>query len=111
MSASPAFFSLSSDERDALQEYWRFYEPRSQLISKDVRRRAADLPEWMPILASASSETSAEEERRTHQLQRNAIVEDRWEPYLEDLRMQGIHYAQAGVSYSAWFDLIRVFRD
>ncbi|MBA3463587.1 MAG: EAL domain-containing protein [Deltaproteobacteria bacterium] len=105
------FFKLNPEDREALQEYWRFYEPRSAVISKDVRRRAADLPEWKPILETLSSDQIDERERRSQQLQRNAIVEDRWDPYLEDLRAQGIQYAEAGVSYSGWFDLIRLFRD
>jgi two-component system cell cycle sensor histidine kinase/response regulator CckA len=102
---------LDSDDHAALQEYWRFYEPHSASISRDVRRIAAALPEWKAILTSQSSEQLLEEDQRTLGLQRDAIVEDRWEPYLESLRATGTRYAEAGVSYSAWFDLYAVFRD
>jgi len=39
------------------------------------------------------------------------LVEDRWDSYVAKLRAQGEHYAVAGVRYSAWFDLLRSYRD
>src|SRR5207248_1406537 len=40
-----------------------------------------------------------------------AILEDRWEPYLEVLHAQGEHYALAGTSYGAWLELLGDYRD
>jgi len=98
-------------DRAALRAYWQFYEPRSAAIADDLRSQATRLVEWKAVIEATPPEAAAEQERRGRQLQRMAIVEDQWEPYLDDLRTQGIRYAEAGVSYAAWIELIAAFRN
>ena len=51
------------------------------------------------------------QESADRKLQRAAILEGKWAPYLESLRKQGAHYARSGVSYGAWFELFAAMRE
>ena len=98
---------LSSDAVEALQAYWRFFEPRSAHITAQIRRYAAASPVWGPVVAGIPSV----QESADRKLQRAAIIEGKWAPYLESLRAQGAHYARSGVAYDAWFELFSAMRD
>src|SRR5439155_12659883 len=45
------------------------------------------------------------------ELQRRAVIDGDWAPYLDDLRKQGVTYAQMGVTFLAWYDVLAIYRD
>jgi rsbT co-antagonist protein RsbR len=49
-------------------------------------------------------------DRRNLALQRAAILDNKWGPYLEDLSVQGNAYANMGIAFPAWYEVIRLFR-
>jgi PAS domain S-box-containing protein len=102
---------LSADDKAALREFWRFYEPRRASISERVLAAASRLPEWANVLASLSPDETWRQEQESYNLQKEALLADQWDPYIASLQAQGEHYAESGVSHSAWFDLIRAYRD
>lgn len=107
----PSRIRLSPEDREALLEYWRFYEPIHAEVGEDVRRALAELPEWRELMRSAQAGDTIEQARRTIALQQEAIVEGNWLPYLDELYAQGSRYAQAGVTFLAWYDVIALFRE
>ena len=98
---------LSSDAVESLRAYWRFFEPRSAHITAQIRRYAAASPVWGPVIAAMPSV----QESADRKLQRAAIIEGQWAPYLASLRAQGAHYARSGVTYGAWFELFAAMRE
>jgi PAS domain S-box-containing protein len=102
---------LSVAERAAIREFWGFYEPRRASIAQQVLVAAQRLPEWASVLSGSVHQQAAEQDAAVHELQRRAVLEGEWEPYLTSLRARGEQYAQAGVSYSAWFALMRAYQD
>jgi len=102
--------NLTPDERDGLQDYWRVYEAHREEVTAQLMKMASHHPELRRFLLNADSRPSAEEQARSHELQRNAILQNDWEPYLENLQRQGMGYAQAGLSFHAWFEIVAAFR-
>ena len=94
-----------------MAEYWRFYEPLVDEINESLRSSLLQLPEWAPIIRATSPEDSAAQQRRSNELQRKAILDGDWAPYLQDLGSQGAQYARAGISFLAWFDVIAIYRE
>jgi PAS domain S-box-containing protein len=94
-----------------MREFWTFYEPRRSTITARMLATAMRSPEWAAILANAPADVLDQQQEESHRLQAQAILENRWEPYLASLAAQGEQYARLGVSYSAWFELIRAYRD
>lgn len=102
---------LTADDKAALAEYWKFYEPLSDAISKELRESLMKIPEWVPILKMIPPEQEAANAARSRELQRTAMLEGNWAPYLDDLRVQGINYAKMGISFIAWYDVIAIYRE
>ena len=102
---------LTAEERQALQDYWRVYEPHREEIAVQLLEMARQHPEFKIILQNqASRPPTAEEQARSADLQRNAVLHNDWEPYLRSLQQQGMNYARGGLTFHAWFELIGAFR-
>ncbi|HEX6270918.1 MAG TPA: PAS domain S-box protein [Anaerolineales bacterium] len=101
---------LTSDEKEGLQNYWNIYEAHREEITAQLMELASQHPEFRHIMQNATSRPSAEQQAASRELQRNAIFDDDWEPYLENLQIQGMGYAKTSLSFHAWFELIRALR-
>jgi PAS domain S-box-containing protein len=102
--------ALTPDEQHGLQDYWQVHEAHREEINALLQEVAAQHPEFKNILQNQASQPSAEQQAASWAMQRNAIVHDRWAPYLQSLQEQGMMYARAGLSLRAWFELIGAYR-
>jgi hypothetical protein len=93
-----------------LQDYWKVYEVHREEITAQLQAMASQHAEFKFILQNTAAQPTAEEQARNRELQRNAVLHGEWEPYLKNLQRQGMGYAQAGLSFHAWFELIAAFR-
>lgn len=107
---TPSRIRLSPEDKHALTAYWQFYEPIAAEVGEELRHALAELPEWRELLRNLPQDTT-EQDRRSLALQREALVEGNWLPYIEDLYAQGAQYANMGVTFLAWYDVIALFRD
>lgn len=98
-------------DRAALDAYWSFYEPLADAISDELRRRCLALPVFAEIVRAMTPEQHRDQDRRSRELLRRALVDDAWAPYLGELATQGTVYAKMGVGFGAWFDVLALFRD
>ncbi len=110
-SAIPTRVRLTAQDKEALAEYWRFFEPISPEINEELRASLLALPEWGPLIRGMSADQIAEQNRLGRERQHKALVDGNWAPYLEDLRTQGVQYARSGVSFVAWYDVIAIYRE
>jgi PAS domain S-box-containing protein len=101
---------LTAGEKRGLRDYWGVYEAHREEISAQLLRMAGEHPEFKFILQNTPSQPSASQNGTENELQRQAIFNDEWEPYLKSLQLQGMHYAQAGLSFHAWFEIVGAFR-
>src|SRR5213078_2229049 len=102
---------ITAEDKVAMAAYWKFYEPHADAISKALRESLAHLPEWAPILKLTSQAQQQQQEREGRERQRAAMVDGNWAPYLDYLRKQGIAYANMGVTFVAWYDIIAIYRE
>lgn len=111
MAAIPTRLQLTAEDKGALKEFWKFYEPIAGEVNAELRRSLDALPEWAPIVRAQTPTQIVDGDRRSLELQRRALDGDDWAPYLEDVRAQGATYAKMGVSFLAWYDVIAIFRE
>jgi rsbT co-antagonist protein RsbR len=109
--ALPTRMRLTADDKIALADYWKFFEPISPAINEELRESLLHIPEWTPLIRSMPPEQARASEARSRELQRSAFVDGEWAPYLEHLREQGFTYAKLGVSFIAWYDVIAIYRE
>lgn len=112
ITANLRFFlpELGVEEQQGLQDYWDIYEAHRNEIDADLIRFAVQIPEFKSIMENPSFQQTAEQRQAAQERQRHAIYEGAWEPYLENLWEQGRQYAQAGIPFRAWFELVSAFR-
>ena len=104
---SPKF---TTEESQGLQDYWGVYEEHRQKIASDLVNVAEEFPEFRFILQNSSLQPTPEQQKANIEKQQRAIYQGEWEPYIESLWQQGKTYAQAGLSFHAWFEITGVFR-
>ncbi len=101
---------FSADEKRGLQDYWRIYESHREEITEKLLHLASKHAEFKFILQEARSTQSDEGQAASLERQRRATLQDEWGPYLDSLKEQGRHYAQAGLGFYAWFEITGAFR-
>lgn len=101
---------LRPQDKAALREYWLFYEPHAAALQDELLRELDEMPVWAPIIRAMKPEQLSEQNKRSLELQRAAIMDDHWQPYLADLHSQGAQYAMGGVKFGSWFQILSAFR-
>jgi PAS domain S-box-containing protein len=102
--------NFTPEEKQGLQDYWNLYEKHREEINAQLVEMAIHHPEFKFILQNTAAQPIPEEQARNREIQKNAIFQDDWEPYLKNLQRQGMGYAQAGLSFHAWFEIVAAFR-
>jgi PAS domain S-box-containing protein len=101
---------LGPEQKQGLRDYWNTYESHREEITAELLVMASQHPEFKFILQNPSAQPTPEEQARNREIQRKAIFQDEWEPYLRNLQRQGMNYARAGLSFHAWFEIVGAFR-
>src|SRR5215216_1994357 len=102
--------NFTPEEKQGLHDYWNLYEKHREEINAQLIEMATHHPEFKFILQNSAPQPNSEDQVRNRELQKNAIFQDDWEPYLANLQRQGMGYAQAGLSFHAWFEIVDAFR-
>lgn len=90
-------------EHEAMNDLWAVYDRHYEEITQATRASLADHPELGSVLRATPPEELDEQSRISHELLDRAIRQGEWESYLAHIRAQGARYAQANLSFSAWF--------
>lgn len=107
----PTRVRLTDADKHAIKAYWEFFEPHAKAVNDELRDSLLELPEWAPLIRAASQAQLDEQYEQSRRRQRTAAIDGDWAPYLEDLRQQGLNYAEMGVSFVAWYDIIAIYRE
>ena len=108
--APPTSFVPTPQVRADLEEYWRVYERHHQEVNDELTVALAPHPEFGPVLRMMSPEMQQAQNAKSFELQRRAVIDGDWEPYLADAREQGATYAKMGISFGGWFEVIAMYR-
>ncbi len=104
------FPNLRPAEKQGLQDYWSVYEAHRDEVTAKLLEMANQHAEFKFILQNTAPQPTPEEQARSREFQQNAVLHGDWEPYLKNLQRQGMVYAQAGLSFRAWFEITGAFR-
>lgn len=110
--SAPKFslLSFTADELEGVRNYWKEYQVHRDEIMTELLRMAHKRPEFKFVLQNGSSLLVEGEQSDSFEAQRRAIFQGEWEPFLKDLRREGVLYAQAGLSFQAWSEIIGATR-
>ncbi len=110
MTPDPATPPLTDATRAALVEYFQFTQRHRAELDAAMQQVLLTLPELNEVLRRMTPAQLAEQQARSETLQRQALVEGDWRPYLDDVRAQGAFYAQGGLALGSWMQLMLQIR-
>ena len=101
---------LSEQEKREILAYYTVYEKYADEFTKEATEELRDHPVFGRLIRDIPEEVSAENNRVSRQLQKDAIVNNNWQPYVEYQVAQGITYARMGLDFKSWYEVIALMR-
>ncbi len=103
--------NFSESDIETLKHYFEFNKKYYDKINKELRPELLEHPVFGPILKAQTEEQQKQQNERSLEIQREAIYENKWEQYTNDLLTQGIMYARMNISYEDWYSIIKIYKD
>ncbi|MGM0575298.1 MAG: sensor histidine kinase [Myxococcota bacterium] len=101
---------LTEEESAGMRDFFEVLDGHRE----EARSAVLAVVERLPILARVVSRLDPEAEeaqrRRNDALQKAALLDGEWTPYLDELRALGASYADQGIPFADWFELVHAFR-
>ncbi len=101
---------FTPQEKEGLRDYWHVYDKHYDRLLKALMVMVLQHEELGPLIRAIPPQALEEQYRASRERQRKAFLEGDWEPYWNTQREDGARYAQAGLSFHAWFELTTVLK-
>jgi PAS domain S-box-containing protein len=106
----PSPLSLTTEVLEELKDFWHVYESHRQELIAEFLRMARQRPDFNHIVQNGLFFKPADGNNDTINVQRRAIFQGEWDPFLKELRREGVLYAQADLSFQDWFKVVGIAR-
>ena len=103
--------SLTDHEREEMKAFHEFFQSVEEDFNARLEKRLLDHPAFGNSLLEMSQTLQEEQRKEALKLQYEAIFNNNWEPYIIDQTLQGIIFAQMGVDFFVWYDMIAMIRN
>ena len=104
-----ALSTLTPAEQDAMGLFWAEYDAHYEEMLAAITPVLARMP-WMAEMLQQPKEVRDRETAQSRELTRNALRDGAWAPYLDDLRLRARAYAEHGIDFASWFEVIVAFQ-
>lgn len=101
---------LTEEDFEGLKQFWIEYELDYDAVHAELQEYAVSMPGIGELMAKIPRAEQESNQRHSRHLMREALVEGRWENYVQNARTQGAVYAQMGLEFAVWFDLTSAFQ-
>src|SRR5689334_17115916 len=95
---------LTGEDQLQLQEYTFFYEKYQPEMAAEGEKLLSDHPFWGPFMKNTPKEIREQRSKISRELQRDAVFNNNWEPYILNMIEQGIMYARMGIDFQGWYE-------
>lgn len=101
---------LTEAEKEDLRTYFVAYEKYEKAFAEAATEELRYHPVFGKLIQSIPKDVAEARNKFTHQLQRDAVMFDMWEPYVNYQMEQGINYAKMDLSFKSWYEVILLVR-
>ncbi len=108
---NPFIPDFSAKEVENLKLYFLLNKKYHDELNDKFREGFKEHPFWGPLLNSMPEDIQKQRNEVSQQLLYNAIYNNDWEAYRQDLIMQGVVYAKMGITFSMWYEIVAVAKD
>ena len=97
---------FTAEEQESLRALWVVYERNYDEIQAATMAAVEADPDLKKILAQMTPDQMAADQVKSRRQLQRAMREGDWQPFLDNIREQGGHYAQIGLPFSSWFVVV-----
>lgn len=101
---------FSEKEKSDIKLYYAFSKEYEKLFEEQASRDFENHPVLGSIIKSIPKEVQEANNKESDRLLREAIFEDKWEPYIKHLMMQGVQFAHLGLDFKTWYEVVAAVR-
>lgn len=101
---------ISEDEKKGMILYFTAYEKYAEEFTEKAFENLKDHPVLGKLIRDTPDENKKANRKNEMQLQKNAIFENKWIPYIEFQIKQGIAFAKLGLDFKSWFEVLSLLR-
>src|ERR1035437_151163 len=97
---------LSESEKKEIIAYFTVYEKYADEFSKQATEELKEHPIFGKLIKDTPKEVSEASNKISKKLQKDAIINNNWLPYIEYQVEQGIIYAKMGLDFRSWYEVV-----
>lgn len=101
---------LSEKDKEEIRAYYSVQEKYADEVNQRARDDLQDHPVFGKLIRDIPADVAAAQTELTKQLQHDAIYNDNWHPHIQYQVQQGILYAQMGLDFRTWYEMIGLAR-
>lgn len=101
---------LTEKDQQNILTYYELNKKHTAEYQEEALKEFQQHPVWGPIIGSMTTEMMEAQSKYNEKLQEAALYQHEWLPYLKHLVEQGAVYAQMGVSFKDWVEVVLLAR-
>lgn len=110
LNIQPLLPHFSENEKQEVRQYYDFSKKYEAELQQASMHEFEAHPVLGPLIKSMPKEAQEANNRESDRLLREAVFEDKWEPYIRHLMMQGIQFAHMGLDFKTWYEIVGIVR-
>ncbi|MHB8261657.1 MAG: sensor histidine kinase [Bacteroidia bacterium] len=103
--------TLSKQEKQEIVAYYTVYEKYEAELSKQATKDLENHPVFGKLIRDIPKEVAAASSKVSRDLQKDAIINNNWQPYIEYQIQQGVTYAKMGLDFKSWYEVVALVRN
>lgn len=101
---------LSKKEKSEMISYFLVSLKYKNELTEEAMAELKVHPVFGKLIESIPKEIAEANRKRSEELQKDAIMNDNWEPYVQYQMEQGVIYAKMGLDFKSWYEVVAMFR-
>lgn len=102
---------ISAECQKGMADFYHIYDSLFDEVQKKLLESVAKIPSLAALVKRIPKEQQEEQNRQNRVLLRKAILDGEWENWIAMQRAQGPFYANQGIRFREWFELVSDFKD
>ena len=102
---------LSSVEKRGLIDYFNVYIEHADAFSEYAVEELKNHPAFGDIIKNTPKDIREENNKMSLYLQKDAVFNNNWKPFIEYQIQQGIIYAKMGLDFGSWYEIVTMVKN
>lgn len=103
--------NFSKQDLEQMKLYFEVSEEHNEAMNEWFMEELKDHSVFGPIMAMQTPEMQKARNEMSQMLTRKALYDGEWDAYISDLILQGVMYANMGMTFRSWYEVVAMVKD